>query len=170
MNIHPIAVHFPIALLTVYAILELLSGMSWLRNQPWKTGVKSFLLVVGTVFAFFTLSTGEGAEQTVTDRSLHSLVETHAFFASASTYIFLGLALIYIFRTARTRLWYVTKVPKVLRTIIDWYSRAFDRRWFIALVALVGLVAITVTGALGGAIVYGPDVDPIVKAIYNIFF
>ena len=38
------------------------------------------------------------------------------------------------------------------------------------LIALVGIVVITITGALGGAIVYGPEVDPIVSVIYHLFF
>jgi len=33
--------------------------------------------------------------------------------------------------------------------------------------ALAGLVAITVTGGLGGAIVYGPDADPFFKLVYH---
>jgi len=38
----------------------------------------------------------------------------------------------------------------------------------LAIPALIGLAAIVVTGALGAAIVYGPDIDPFVKIIYSL--
>lgn len=41
---------------------------------------------------------------------------------------------------------------------------------FLPFLALIGLIAITMTGALGGAIVYGPNVDPVVKFVYSLFF
>jgi len=40
----------------------------------------------------------------------------------------------------------------------------------IPLLALLGLVLIIITGGLGAAIVYGPNVDPFVNFIYSIFF
>ena len=40
----------------------------------------------------------------------------------------------------------------------------------MVLPALAGLACVLVTGALGGAIVYGPDVDPFVRIIYNLVF
>ena len=39
--------------------------------------------------------------------------------------------------------------------------------WFAVLVGLAGLALITITGALGGAIVRGPDVDPVARFVYN---
>ena len=39
-----------------------------------------------------------------------------------------------------------------------------------ALASALGLVAVTITGALGGALVYGPDVDPFVSLIYRLLF
>jgi len=40
----------------------------------------------------------------------------------------------------------------------------------VYVLAIAGIIAITFTGALGAAIVYGSDVDPIVKIIYGLFF
>ena len=42
--------------------------------------------------------------------------------------------------------------------------------FIVALAALAGLIAISITGALGGAIVYGPDVDPVVSLVYHLLF
>jgi len=36
--------------------------------------------------------------------------------------------------------------------------------------ALIGAVCLTITGALGGAMVYGPTSDPFVSFIYTLFF
>jgi hypothetical protein len=44
----------------------------------------------------------------------------------------------------------------------------FSKRWVSILLAIVGLILITVTGALGGILVYGPDVDPVAKLLYSL--
>lgn len=170
MNIHPLFVHFPIAFLTIYAVIELLSTTALLQRQRWLLGTKQFLLFVGTVAAFVTLQTGELAEHALGDRSLAPLVETHAFFASAATYLFLGLSLIYLFQWAHSRAWFESRVPLFLKKITTLYSKIFDHRAVIVLGALAGIVTIVITGALGGAIVYGPSVDPIVSLVYGLFF
>jgi hypothetical protein len=38
------------------------------------------------------------------------------------------------------------------------------------LLALLGIIAVTITGALGGAIAHGADTDPVVQMIYSLFF
>ena len=53
----------------------------------------------------------------------------------------------------------LVKVQKIAETL---YKN------FVPLLALLGLIAITITGGLGGAIVYGKDVDPIVSFIYKL--
>lgn len=170
MNIHPLFVHFPIALLTIYSIVELLNGFSFWKKQQWILPIKQFLLFVGVGSAFVTLQTGELAEHALNDKSLESLVETHAFFASASTYIFLALALIYFFRFMSTAVWFESRVPIFLKRIVTLYTKMFDHRVIILFGAVLGLLSIVITGALGGAIVYGPTVDPIVNIVYRLFF
>jgi hypothetical protein len=34
--------------------------------------------------------------------------------------------------------------------------------------ALIGVLAITITGALGGVIAFGPDIDPAATFFYNL--
>ena len=41
---------------------------------------------------------------------------------------------------------------------------------FVILLALVGLVCITITGGLGGTMVYGPNADPFFGVIYKLMF
>lgn len=64
MNIHPLFVHFPIALLTVYAVAELLR-FKRLTSQVWWWNVKTLLLGVGLLGGFATLQTGEIAEELI---------------------------------------------------------------------------------------------------------
>jgi uncharacterized membrane protein len=44
-----------------------------------------------------------------------------------------------------------------------------EKRWLLIILACCLLAAVTVTGALGAAIVHGQDVDPVVNFIYTLF-
>lgn len=171
MNIHPIFVHFPIALMTFYAIAELMRFKK-LTQTAYFFYVKAVFVIGGTVSAFLALNTGEGAEDLI-DRSLRPLVEMHSTFASASTWIFGVISVLYLISWINKSELnqkisissfgsYWNKVVTLVNTILN--------SNFMLLIALVGLVVITITGALGGAIVYGPEVDPIVSVIYHLFF
>ena len=56
-----------------------------------------------------------------------------------------------------------------LKTGIFRFVNAVLQSPFLILMALAGLAAITITGALGGAVVYGPNIDPVVSAVYRFF-
>jgi len=171
MNIHPIFVHFPIALLTIYAIAELMKFRKLLDTAYWFY-VKAVLVIVGTLSAFLALNTGEGAEDLVS-RSLDSLVEMHSTFASASTWIFGIIGFLYLVSWISKSGWNqkisTSSAGNYWNKIVVLSNRILNSG-FIVLLALIGLIVITITGALGGAIVYGPEVDPIVSFIYNLFF
>jgi uncharacterized membrane protein len=157
MNIHPIFVHFPLAFLTVYAAFEIVR-LPFFTQESWYKPVKKALLYIGTLMSFITLQTGESAEHLMKVRN--PLVETHSTWATVSVWIFVVIAVGYLLETCATKTWFarlsfLLPIGKIIRTLAP-------------LLAFVGLVAITVAGALGGAIVYGPDVDPIVKFIYGI--
>ncbi len=166
MNIHPAFVHFPIALLIVYAVLECIRPRYVMQRRSWHD-IKAAFVIIGTLSAFAALSTGEMAEELV-DRSKHQLVEIHSLFASISTWIFAVLAVAYLISL-------LTEHLPVLGAQSWWktFSVAgrFVERWYIAMtLALLGIICLTITGALGGALVYGPDVDPVVSFIYHLFF
>jgi uncharacterized membrane protein len=60
MNLHPLIVHFPVALLTLYVVMEVVMQFVFQKNQTAHI-IKKLLLYVGTFFIFFSLESGEDA-------------------------------------------------------------------------------------------------------------
>lgn len=172
INIHPAFVHFPIALLLVYAFFELLSATR-AKNWPHIQSTKHICLLFGTLGAFASLQTGEIAEEAFSgsDATLHQLIETHSLWANISTIVFTAILL------ARLIVW-LAKQPALDRPNVSIFKRVLfvlvplakriEQVPVVQLLAAFGLIAITITGALGAAIVYGPEVDPLVQVIYSL--
>lgn len=59
VSLHPMFVHFPIALLSLYAGLELITLHPRLRHNTTFYYIKLFLLVCGTLGSMVASSTGE---------------------------------------------------------------------------------------------------------------
>ncbi|MEK7107324.1 MAG: DUF2231 domain-containing protein [Patescibacteria group bacterium] len=176
MDIHPLLVHFPIALLVAYAIMEMIHT-DRLNHSDTYASIKSFLVIAGTLLAFVTLSTGEISERLLLSSrpDLAKLIETHSAFAGASTTIFSILALSYLikfFLDSKYANAPVMASGPFARALgaLNWYSRAIRENVLGQMLALAGIICITITGGLGAAIVYGPDADPIVSVIYRLFF
>ena len=74
-NIHPLLVHFPIALLSVFFILDLAGTLA--KKNPWRAGA-SFLLYFGTVAAAATVTAGLIAAGSVAHGDeVHDIMERH---------------------------------------------------------------------------------------------
>ncbi len=177
MNIHPIFVHFPIALLTIYAIMELLRFKK-IKELPYFFYSKAIILIIGALSSSVALQTGEMAEHAIARGSeIRKIVNMHSFFAGFSSNIFAILAIVYAIswinksEFAKKILSKVTNIGIVNKLWI-FASKIAEKILvndiLMITLAIIGLVTITITGALGGAIVYGPDVDPIVHFIYNL--
>lgn len=168
MNIHPLIVHFPIALLTCYVLVEILPLERWYPQIHWYS-VRAFLVVVGTLGALAGLASGSLAEEGV-GRSLRKIVGLHETFADLTTIIFGVLAVAHLVRWVLREhfplLQETSNVTRVLRLSSDFVLK----RWIAVPLAILGAIAITVTGALGGMIVYGPDVDVVTKFLNSVFF
>lgn len=167
MDFHPIIVHFPIALLTVYAIMELVWSKKLRSSSTWMHIKVSFLLI-GLIGAYAALSSGDAAaHQYAGDRSL---VHTHEFFASMTTNIFLILTIGYLVEFISTRFPHLFKgkTLKNIWSVITKLKNIILHTPLVYVLALAGLILVTITGALGGALVYGPDVDPIVSFVYGL--
>jgi uncharacterized membrane protein len=133
MNIHPLLVHFPIALLSVYAVLEIIKY----RNFQ----VKSVLLYLGTLSSYVTVAAGFMAKRLISNEEVLEIVNKHQTFGITTSVIFTIISIFYLLK----------KEAKI-----------------IVVLAILGLISIFITGALGGSIVYGPSNDPVTEWIYNL--
>lgn len=157
MNIHPLIVHFPLALLVVYAILEI----SWIFRRGRSDRLqftKLILLVFGALGARAALQTGEIAAQiSGFQGQYHQIVELHEWFANTSTNIFVWLLVGYLV------LFFGPKIPSpVLQKLLHIVQKLQSRYVFVC-AAVLGMACLMVTGALGGSLVYGIDADPITQ-------
>ncbi len=170
MNIHPLFVHFPIGILTLYIFFELVR-VRVITKQSFYTELKTVLVVLGTVSAFFASITGglaeelvEGGKNSVVGASMMPLVEQHSLFAGAMTTVFSLLAFSYVFEYCKKN----TIFPALIRVTFLGCISTYTQKFAVPL-AVVAAVLMFVVGGLGAALVYGPDVDPMVTVIYNIF-
>jgi uncharacterized membrane protein len=163
-NIHPIFVHFPIAFLLLYSFIKIVPLYKWFPRVAWKQ-VGLVLLLAGVIGAFVANSTGEIAEHLV--RPDHNLVEMHATFASISTWVY-GLLLIGEVLSVLT----INIIPKIgipkLTSFLVSIQKILTNRTLSIILALAGLVAISVTGLLGGVMVYGTTADPIAGVVLQL--
>lgn len=176
MNIHPFFVHFPIALLVAYSVLEL-SGALWpaSRRVAWVSPVKVFTLFSGVLAALVALATGGIAEDLIEGAARGYILEVHSPIAGVTTLLYGILAAAYTVRIFEMKGWgnQLFGSNRFLAPILRLKERlahiVLDTAllWIIALFALIGMI---ITGALGAAIVYGPDIDPIVSFVYHLFW
>lgn len=176
MNIHPLFVHFPIGLLVVYSVLEI-GAYLWptLRRQTWLFSVKTFLLFVGVLAAFVALITGGIAEDLIETSPRAFILAVHSPIAGITTLLYLILASAYLVRIFDRNGWWsrffaMNKVFSWSWNMKKHFAHLILDMWALPVLALLALVGMTVTGALGAAIVYGPNADPFVTFIYNLFW
>ncbi len=165
MNLHPIFVHFPIALLTIYTLLETASIIKRVRERAYIFYVKAtFLLggVFGAVPAYLTGDAQEGSAPVHTE--FYRAMTVHSRWALATVLFFGALAAIHA-AAWLCREW--TGMPERLRKVLDLHRYATETA-LTPVLALFGLCIVTVTGALGGALAYGSDIDPTVSFIYKL--
>ncbi|MGX9135628.1 DUF2231 domain-containing protein [Rummeliibacillus sp. JY-2-4R] len=142
MPLHPSIVHFPIALLILGAVIEIIN-IAVKKEMLNKLG--TFLIVIGVLSGFAALASGDGAEHFAYNhlgRGIHNQIETHSFFATISMILFSVLAVIKL----------VFK-----HSMIKWRPK-FVKDWFLAtlivILSIAGIASLATTGHLGGKIVY----------------
>ena len=163
-NIHPLFVHFPIALLIVYSAIAILPLRKWIPQFAWRQ-IGQVVLLIGVLGAMLASSTGEMAEKLV--RPDRALVEMHALFANASTWIYgillAGEVLIYLNPALQKK-----GILSFLYPLLTWVEKVITQRGITVLLAILGLVAISVTGLLGGVMVYGVSADPVAPFVMRL--
>ena len=143
MNVHPAFVHFPIALLILYCLIELIPLARVWPSVSWDQ-IRKFLLYVGTLASFAAALTGGMAEDVVGESAKTSVHEMAAYF---TIFVFL--------------------ISSVLSLL--WRREHVMRSWIMRLLAALGFIMLFVVGALGSNIVYGAGVDPLVSLVANLF-
>ena len=177
MNIHPLLVHFPIGFLVAYSVLEI-GTYIWpmLRRQSWVFPVKAFLLIVGALAALAALVTGNIAKGAFGTTDLqYPVIRVHESFAIATTILYCILAAAYLVRIFDKNGWgdRMVGTSSFLSGIWNFKKRFWNLvldTWLLPFLALFALIGMTVTGALGAAVIYGPNIDPIVSSIYHLFW
>lgn len=162
-NIHPLIVHFPIALLVVYSVIKILPVRKWLPRVAWGQ-IEMLLLVCGVLGAMAASATGETAEHLA--RPDRNLVETHAFFAALSTWMYGLLLAAPIARALIDR--FGQRIPSGITKLIQSIVSILEKPFIVSMLVVVGLIAITLTGVLGGVMVYGTTADPIAPIVLRI--
>lgn len=163
-TIHPLLVHFPVAMLSLYGILEITSGFPIIRKFDLRI-TKLILATVGTLGGILASLSGEAIEHSFS--GLHNLVEMHSTWATLTN--FLGIVTVVLLVISYFTPTLLQKFSSGFITqIINFINSITRHRWIIVLLALCIIISITVTGALGAVIVHGPQVDPVVNAIYTL--
>ncbi len=158
-DIHPIVVHFPIALLFVYSILKILPLSKWWSGVSWRQ-IERVLLIIGVCGAFVALATGSTAAHLA--KPDRTLLHAHETFAQLTTILYSALLVGEIAAFINERA--LVSQPTLLR-IIQIVESILANRVFSAILAFVALIALFMTGLLGGAIVYGAAADPLAGII-----
>ncbi len=174
MNIHPVVVHFPVALLTIYALMELIR-FNKVKSQPYWFYVKALFLMIGGLGALAARQTGEWAAEGV-DRSSDTagILNMHENFANATTLIFgtlaVGYLIIWLNRENIFKFFNNNQTLIKIWNFILPIAKVLIETKLVILLAFAGLACVTITGGLGGIMVYGPDADPFFGFIYKLIF
>ncbi len=163
-NIHPILVHFPIALLFIYSVIKILPFKKWMPSVAWRH-IERALLLLGVFGAFAALATGDLAEHL--SHPNRALVEMHSTFATIATWIYGALLLGETASVIRSDFGVKIRSSMLLKKIA-FIERILCDRIFSKILALAGFIAITVTGLLGGVMVYGTSADPLAGFVLKI--
>lgn len=160
-DIHPILVHFPIAILSTYTILEFLRFRFLTRLQYWFY-IKALLAILGSLATLPTMLAGLLAKSLLT--TPNRVVDLHEKFAISASTIFLFIGFLYFLAWIKPQ---VKSKNNLLQFVFSVEHFIFEKNILIP-VAFVGLILITITGALGGIIVFGPGIDPFSKILFNL--
>jgi len=152
-GLHPLIIHFPIALLLVAPILVLIGAL--LENAKGRTFLIAALvmMVLGTASTFVAISTGKAAGQ-LAERSsqVNAVLEQHEELAETSRVVFSALTVLFSA---------LLFAPQLLQKRPSWLTTAALPLLFLVLYA-GGAVLLINTAHNGGRLVHELGVRPMV--------
>lgn len=132
IHIHPILVHFPIALLIVGFFSDILGLFV---KKDFFTGAGFYLLILGTLGAIVAVITGHMAEDGARTAATHAAIEAHEFAGTIT-------------------LWFAL-ITSAFRIVLLWTDKYQGALKFLALLLFfVTVLTVARTGYLGGELVY----------------
>jgi uncharacterized membrane protein len=164
-NLHPIFVHFPVAMLFVYSIIKVLPFKKWFPKVNWRD-TERVLLVVGVLGAFAALLTGDTAEHLVHPN--RALVDMHSNFATISTFIYGALLVGEIAAVINVQKYVYGKNWQWVSSILNFIETVLCNPIFSGIFVAFGFIAISITGMLGGTIAYGLTADPVAPFVLKL--
>lgn len=176
MDIHPVIVHLPIAFLTIYSLLEIISIFKKPRLSKTLFSIKYFLLGVGFFGTIAALMSGENAFHLNRSFVDTNLVHTHEEYAEMTRNVYLLLFILYTVIAGHTYSFIGECINKNFsdkKLVINIFNKIvtfslFIKRYYIIVIALsvLGLFFVSITGALGGALVFGLNSkDPFIHIV-----
>jgi len=159
MNLHPLLVHFPIAIWTLYTLFEIIS-IKKIQEKAYWFYVKASLVIAGGIFFILAYATGDEYGGT------EKIREIHESFAGATGIVFGVMAVIYLLVWIK-REWPSMYVP-FLPIVCTWAEKILNSPLRL-IIPVMGFILLSITGGLGGSMVYGKDIDPFTQIIYKIF-
>jgi uncharacterized membrane protein len=131
-HFHPLSVHFPIALIMVGFLFDLL--YIFFKKEHCLSKAGFFLMILGTLGAVAAFFTGEYFSKDLIGPA-GKVKETHEIFAKTTMYLMIGASLIRIYAVA-------AKKDK------GWL------KWLVFVLYMAGAGLVSYTGFLGGSLVY----------------
>lgn len=168
MNIHPLVVHFPIALLVFYAIFEVLPLEHWYPRAPW-FDIKAILVCFGGLGILAALVTGQLAERSFYTAGISAILHLHKLFAGMSAAVFGIIAAAYLIRWVFAKHDVTFQPIKGKLSLLLKFSDIILVRWVVVFLAVLGFFVLAMTGILGAIMVYGPSNDFITQFVYSAF-
>ena len=162
--LHPIFVHFPIALLLLYSVIKILPLSKYFPKFAWKH-VEIVLLITGVMGAFVAIVTGEDAKELLQINS--ELVNKHELFANISIWIYVAILLGETLSFINPKLILNENLQKLTPYTL-FIEKVLTNNILSKILALCGLVSISITGMLGGILVYGLSADPLAPIVLRL--
>lgn len=155
-SLHPLVIHFPIALLFLCPLFILIgAAMSPVKGLPYRyAGL--LILVLGTFGLFIASETGEAAgELAERGGAVGAVLSAHESMASDTRLFFLGLSVIFIGMTV---------LPRILRHQETRLSSTFMPLAYLVLYS-VGLLSLVNTAHAGGRLVHEFGVHAVLPSV-----